>query len=254
MAQNSHPSIRVVKMDKFANIDWGRVLLGAVAIAVSIFLAFEIGAWRQDRQVGSEEQEVVQSLGKEFTSLNKILTRHLAEHSQTLESLEHLLIAIENGPSIDAGSIIESAFIEMTSPVTWDRNEGALDALLSSERTKNLTNTMLRAKLSAWQRAFGEFLGDQEIANKMIYETHIPYFTSKNIAVSAIATEANNDQPGPERSISIDSDAIGQLLEDPKFHVLVEVRYRFKEHLIVEIETAIAAAKAILSEIETPSS
>jgi hypothetical protein len=239
-----------IKMHNFTNIVWVRVLLGAVAIAVSIFLVFEIGAWRQDHQVGIEEQEVVQSLGNEFTSLNKILARHLAEHSETLEPLERLLMEIENGPSIDAGSIIESAFIEMTSPVSWDRNNGALDALLSSERTTNLANTLLRAKLSAWQRAFDEFWGDQEVANKMIYETHIPYFTSKNIAVGTIVTEANDDQPGPGRSISIDSDAIKQLLEDPKFHVLVEVRYRFKEHLIVEIEIAIAAANAILSEIE----
>ena len=112
---------------------------------------------------------------------------------------------------------------------------------------------MLRAKLSAWQRAFDEFWGDQEIANKMIYETHIPYFTSKNIAASTTVRDANDDQAGPERSISIDSDAIRQLLEDPKFHVLVEVRYRFKEHLIVEIEITIAAAKAVLSEIENPS-
>ena len=84
----------------------------------------------------------------------------------------------------------------------------------------------------------------------MIHESHIPYFVSKNIAVGAVMTESSADRPTPERSISNDPDAIRQLLEDPKFHVLAEVRYSFKEHLIVEIETAIAAAEAILSEVE----
>ena len=74
----------------------------------------------------------------------------------------------------------------------------------------------------------------------------------KNVPVSAVMTASSADRPTPERSISNDPDAIRQLLEDPKFHVLAEVRYRFKEHLIVEIEIAIAAAEAILSEIEKP--
>ena len=243
----------IIKMHYFASMNWARVLLAGVAIAVSIFFAFEISAWRQDRQVGLEEQQVLPGLKKEFTSLHKILTRHLAEHSRTLESLGYLLLAIEKGPPIDAGPIIESALIEMTSPVTWDRDDGALEAVLSSERTKTLSNRMLVAKLSAWHGVFGEFWGDQEIANKMVYETHIPYFASKNVTVDTVVTEAYGDQPGPERFISIDSDAIRQLLEDPKFHVLLEVRYRFKEHLIVEIETAITAVEAILFEVEKPS-
>lgn len=242
----------MVKMHNLANMSWPRVLVGGVAIVAAIFLALEIGARWQDPQVGIEEQQVLQGLKQEFTSVHEVLTRHLTDHSRTLESLENLLLEIENGPSKDIGPIIDSALSEMTSPVTWDHDDGALDVLLSAGRVDILTSSTLRAKLSSWEAAFSEFWGDQEIANTMIHESHIPYFVSKNIAVGAVMTASSADRPTPERSISNDPDAIRQLLEDPKFHVLAEVRYRFKEHLIVEIETAIAAAEAILAEVEKP--
>jgi len=242
----------MIKMHNFANMSWPRVLAGGVAIVASFFLALQINAWWQDRQVRSEEQQVLQDLKKEFTSLHKVLTRHLAEHSRTLELLEDLLLEIENGPSKDSGLILDLALLEMTSVITWKRGDGALDELLSSGRTKILTSSTLRAKLSDWEGVFGNYWGDQEIANKMVYEAHIPYFVSKNVAVGAVMAESHDDRPTPERSISNDPDAIGQLLEDPRFHVLAEVRYRFKEHLIVEIAIAIAAAEAILAEVEVP--
>jgi hypothetical protein len=50
---------------------------------------------------------------------------------------------------------------------------------------------------------------------------------------------------------SEDPDAIKRLLEDPKFRVLAEIRYSLKRHLTGEFEGAIAAAEAILAEIET---
>jgi len=212
----------------------------------------EVGSRWQDRQVGFEEQQVLQGLKQEFTSVHEVLTRHLAEHSRTLESLENLLLQIENGPSKDVGPIIDSALSEMTTPITWDHGDGALDALLSAGRIEILTSSTLRAKLSSWQGVFGEFWGDQEIANTMIYDSHIPYFDSKNVPVTAVMTGSSANRPTPERSISNEPDVIRQLLEDPKFHVLAEVRFRFKGHLIVEIETAIAAAEAILAEVEKP--
>lgn len=250
MTRSGSFSTIMVKMHDLASLRRPRVLVGGVAIVASIFLALAINAWRQDRQVRFEEQQFLQDLREEFTSLNNILARHLTYHLRTLESLEMLLLAIENGSSKDAGPIIDSPLLEMIVPVTWDHGDGALDELLGSGRTKILTNSMLRAKLSAWERVFGEYLGDQEIANKRIDETHIPYFASKNVAVGAVMTEWNDDWSTPERSISADPDVIRMLLEDPKFHLLVEVRYRFKEHLIVEIEIAITAAEAILAEIE----
>jgi len=241
-------------MHNSKNISWSRVLVGGVAIIAGSFLVFVINTWWQDRNVGFEEQKVLQGLKEEFTSLREVLTWHLAEQLRTRESLENVMLEIENGPSEDAGPVVDSALLEMTSPTNWDRDDSVLGELLSSGRTENLTNSTLRARLSAWDRVIEEFRGDQEIANNMVYETHIPYFVSKDIAVGELAAGPNGDRLTLESSISNDPAAIRQLLEDSKFHVLTEVRYHFKGHLIVEIEAAIAAVDEILAEIEKSTS
>jgi len=238
------------KMHNLANSSWPRVLKGGVAVIAGAFLALTLYVWWQDRQDGVEEQKVLQALKEEFTPIHTVLTQHLAEQVRTREVLENLLKTIENGSSKNAGPIIDSALLEMTSPVTWDRDDSALDTLLSAGRTRILSNSTLGTKLSAWEDMIGEYWGDQEIANKMVDETHVPYFVSKNISVGAVMRESDDNRPTPEISVSNNPDAIRQLLEDPNFHVLAEVRYQFKGHLIVEIETSIAAAEAILAEIE----
>ena len=85
---------------------------------------------------------------------------------------------------------------------------------------------------------------------KMVYEIHIPYFVSENFPVGASMRQWYDDWPIPVKSISEDSDAIKRLLEDPRFRVLVEVRYGYKRHLTGEFEAAITAAEAIIAEIE----
>jgi hypothetical protein len=237
-------------MHNLVDTSWSRVLIGGMTIVAGAFLAIALNAWWQDRQDGIEEQRILQAVKVEFTSIHTVLTQHLAEQARTRESLENLLQIIEHGPSKNAGPIIDSALLEMTSLDTWDRDDSVLDALLSTGRIRNLSNNTLGARLSAWEGVISEYWGDQEIANMMVAESHIPYFVGKSISVGAVMREPNDDRRTPEISISNNPDAIRQLLKDPKFHVLAEVRYNFKGHLIVEIETSIAAAEAILAEIE----
>jgi hypothetical protein len=238
------------KMHNLPNTSWRRGLIGGAAVVAGAVLAFTLFAWWQDRQDGVEEQKVLQALNEEFTAVHTVLTQHLADQVRTRGLLENLLQIIENGSSKNAGPIIDSALLEMTSPDTWDRDDSALDALLAAARTRNLSSSTLEAKLSAWEGVISEYWGDQEIANKKVDETHIPYFVSMNIPVGAVSRESDDDRPMPKRSVSVSPDTIRRLLEDPKFHVLAEVRYHFKGHLIVEIESSIAAAEAILAEIK----
>jgi len=241
-------------MDEMYNLpskSWRRGLIGGVSVVAGAVLAFTLFAWWQDHQDGVEEQKkILQALREEFTTVNTVLTQHLAKQVRTRELLENLLEIIESGSSEDAGPIIDSALLEMITPDTWDRDDSALDALLSAARAGDKLNRALDAKLSAWEGVISEYWGDQEIANNKVDEAHIPYFVSNDISVGAVMRESDDDRPIPERSVPVSPDTIRKLLEDPKFHVLAEVRYHFKGHLIVEIETAISAAEAILAEIE----
>ena len=96
----------------------------------------------------------------------------------------------------------------------------------------------------------GEVWDDQANNSKTVYEIHIPYFVSENVAVGALMNRWYADWPVPVRSVSDDPNAIERLMQDPRFRVLVEIRYGYKRHLTGEFERAIAAAEAILADIE----
>jgi len=231
------------------NISWPRIIAEGLAIVASILLAFGIDAWWQDRQTRFEEQQILQGLTEEFVTIHKVLTDHMSQHLGRVQSLEKLLFEIENGPSDDAGPIVELALLEMVSPTTSDLGNGTLEALLSSGRVEILMNKTLRARLAAWNGVIGEVWDDQADGAKMVYEVYIPYFVSENVRVGASMRQWYDDWPIPSGPVSEDPEALKRLLEDPKFRVLTEIRYGYKRHLTQEFEVAIAGAEAILLEI-----
>ena len=232
------------------NIPWKRLTVEAVAIVVSILMAFAIDAWWDERQIRIEEQQILHGLKAEFIVIQKTLARDKAEHLTGLKFLENLLLEFENGPSENAGSVLDVALLSLVSPSTTDIGNGTLDALLNSGSVEILQSRKLRAKLAAWPGVIGEVWDDQENGAKMVFEIHLPYFISENVAAGAAMSQWHSDWPIPVQSLSNDPDAIKRLLDDPKFRVLVEVRYGYQRHLTGEFERAILAAEEIVSEID----
>jgi len=225
-------------MNKSQPIPWKRISVEAAAIVASILLAFSIDAWWQNRQIQIEEQEVLAGLKAEFVANHEVLTRHLVMHLQGIQSLEDILLVIENGQSRDAKSIVLAALFEMGAPVTTDLGNGTLSALLSSGRVEILTSRKLRTLLTAWGGVIGEVWDDQANNAKMVLEIFVPYFLQENYSRYSI-----------ERS-SGDPAAINRMLADETFRHLVDSRYNYKTHLTGEFERAIAAAAEIIAEIE----
>jgi hypothetical protein len=232
------------------NVPWKRLTVEAVAIIVSILMAFAIDAWWDDRQTRMEEQQILHGLKEEFIVIHEVLTSDMAEHLQRLEMLEKLLLEFVNGPSEDVGPIMDMALLALVSPNTSDIGNGTLDALLNSGSVEILQNRELRARLAAWPGVIGEVWDDQINGAKIVLEIHIPYFISENVAAGAAMSQWYSDWPIPVQSTSNDPDAITRLLDDPKFRVLVEIRYGFLRHLTGEFAAAISAAEEIVSEID----
>ena len=232
------------------NVPWKRLSVEAAAIVASILLAFSVDAWWQDRQIRIEEQQILLGLNEEFLSIHDVLMRHMAFHLRDVQSLEDVLIAIEDDPSKDVGALVELALLEMASPATTDIGNGTLDALLSSGRLEILTSRSLRAKLVAWERVISEVWDDQSNNAKMTFEIYLPYFVSENIPAGATMRLGDDDWSAPVKPITEDPEAIKRLLDDERFRVLAEIRYGFKRHLTGEFESAIAAVEVILTEIE----
>lgn len=238
------------EMNNRADISWSRIVAEGVAIVASILLAFTIDAWWHDRQLRQEEQQVLQGLKGEFLLIREVLERSLNNHLQDLESVERLLFTIENGPSNNAGRIVEAGLLEMVTPVTTDIGNGVLEALLSSGRLDTLTNGALRANLAAWSSVIGDLWDDQTAQAKMVYEVHIPYFINEQLSIGMVMRHWYDDWPVPGTPIADNPDAIDHLLTDPSFRIVTEIRYGYKKHVTGEFEKAIAAADKILAEIE----
>ncbi len=232
------------------SIQWKRLAIEASAIVISILMAFAIDAWWNERQIRYEEQEILQGMREEFMSVHATLAQDMAVHLQDLQSLEDLLLAFENGLTENSGSVVDAVLLEMLGPGTTDLGNGSLNALLSSGRAEILKSRKLRTLLAAWEGVIGEVLDDQANNAKTVFEIHIPYFVSENVAVGALMHKWYSAWPVSLRSPSDDSEAFERLIQDPRFRVLVEIRYGYKRHLTGELNAAITAAEAILAEIE----
>ena len=136
-------------------------------------------------------------------------------------------------------------------PRTSDLGNGTLNALLNSGRIEILTNRLLRAQLAAWEGVIGEVWDDQASLAKMVYEVHVPYFVNEKIPAGATMHEWYDEWPLPSRLPSDNPVMVTRLLNDETLRTLVEIRYGYMRHTIQEFETAVAAAGAILAELES---
>ena len=250
MTQSGHQRGMILRMTDSQDIPWKRLFVEAAAIVASILLAFAIDAWWIDRQIRYEEQEILQGMEEEFVSVHAALARDMAAHLKNIQSLENLLLAFENGLPENSGAVVDAVLLELLDPTTTDLGNGTLNALLSSGRAEILRSRKLRTLLAAWEGVIGEVWDDQANNARMVFDIHIPYFVSENVAVGPLMHQWYSAWPVSLRSPSDDPEAFERLIQDPRFRVMVEIRYGYKRHLTGEFDAAITAAEAILAEIE----
>ena len=214
-------------------------------------LAFAIDAWWEERELRIEEQQVLEGLREEFISIHEVLSQHLNEHLQVLGWLEKFLVTAETSSAEEAGPIVDAVLLGLLRPRTSNLGNGTLNALLNSGRIEILTNRLLRAQLAAWEGVIGEVWDDQASLAKMVYEIHIPYFANEKIPAGATMHQLYDEWPLPPRLPSDNSVMVTRLLNDETLRTLVEIRYAYMRHTTQEFETAVAAADAILAELES---
>jgi hypothetical protein len=238
-------------MTETQNIPWRRHSIEAAAIVGSILLAFSIDAWWEERGLRVEEQQVLQGLRSEFHYISDVLSGHMSEHLQHLQTLENFLDAAGNGGVEEARPIVIATLLVLLTPMTSDLGSGSLDALIGSGRIEILTNRTLRAKLAAWKGVIGEVWDDQALNVKAVFEIHIPYFLAENIPAGAAMRQWYEESPSPLRPPFDDPDMVSRLLSDEKLRAMVEIRYAYKRHTKNEFEIAVAAVNEILAEIDS---
>ena len=105
--------------------------------------------------------------------------------------------------------------------------------------------------LAAWSGVLGEVMDDERDNSEMVYREIAPFLIRKGVPVSAsFRTWGEQNWRMASRSAGADHAKVRELLTDPEFQSLVELRLGYKYHLDEELDAAIDAANEILREIE----
>jgi hypothetical protein len=129
-----------------------RLMGEALAIVLSILLAFAIDAWWQDRAEYREETSILLALRDEFETNREVLAQLIAFHSDLQASALALLkLAAEPTAEITAEDL-DRMIIDITwwgSFVTFE--SASLDAVILGAKLDLLDNASLRRMLTDWR-------------------------------------------------------------------------------------------------------
>jgi len=124
----------------------------ALAIVLSILLAFAIDAWWQDRAEYREETSALLALRNEFEANREVLARLIAFHSDLqVSALALLQLAADPASEISAEEA-DRMIVDLTwwgSLISFE--SAALDAVILGAKLDLLSNEALRRMLADWR-------------------------------------------------------------------------------------------------------
>ena len=230
---------------------WGFLLTEALLIVASILLAFALDSWWDERRDRVEEQEILRGLQQEFQENREKLQYRITWHLKNLELLAGLTTAADRGRWDPGLGEIDSVFAALIVPPTTDLGNGVLDALIGAGRMELITNRGLRARLAAWRGVFEEVHDDEVMSRAFVFERIIPRLVLHGIPMSAPMSTFPGLEWSSPRSPGDDAAALEELLNDPGFRTLLDLRSGFMMHTTGEYEAALQAVDEILAEIAT---
>lgn len=134
----------------FDGIPWGRLLVEATAIVLSILLAFAIDATWDERQERRDEQEVLLALKADFTDNRAGLEQIIRIHAAASDRLARLdRMSREEVLALEVDSV--AVFIAVLgNPATFDPVRGSVDALIGAGNMRLLRDERLRQSLTGF--------------------------------------------------------------------------------------------------------
>lgn len=137
-------------------IPWKRIAVEAVAIVVSILLAFAIEAWWAEEKERDVEHRTLQALRSDLIASNKELDRLL----QNLASARTNFARFQSATPAELTKIDSEAIrpivISLVTPASFEPVTATHDALSNDGRLGLISDPELLRHLSNWQRALDD--------------------------------------------------------------------------------------------------
>jgi hypothetical protein len=140
-------------------IAWSRLLVEAVAIVVSILLAFSLDAWWQSTSDAREEQSILEDLDDELAVVYAALTGIISATAAQESGAERLASTL--GASQASVSVSDSLLALLFNDITFNPSLGSYDALISSGRIDLIKAQDLQNGLATWPSILDDAVEEQ---------------------------------------------------------------------------------------------
>jgi hypothetical protein len=162
-------------MDKLRELPWLSITAEAVAIVVSILMAFSIEAWWADYGERRDEVEALKYLREDFVETTQRLNSASEDHRRIFESSVRLLSMTGPTAPVQIKELtVDSLLMDLIGgprvfPVT-----ATLDALMGSGRLDVISSSELRRELAAWSAAMAALQETEREARAQMDQRFLP--------------------------------------------------------------------------------
>jgi hypothetical protein len=143
-------------------IPWARISVEAVAVIVSILLAFAIDAWWDERKERIEERKILQSLQIEFQANRDEAASVVRVHENALRFAAEMAVLSDSEILALAKDEVERHIRYFAHPRTFDAVRGSVDALTSAGKLGILQDRELREALTTFVNILEDAKEDRE--------------------------------------------------------------------------------------------
>lgn len=180
-----------------------RLLAEALAIVVSILLAFWIDAWWEEHKERQAERTAIENLTVDFHENLRQLRMDRQRQREAMDAAVALLGMV--GPEPDAALSAETLAPLLVSCLTnssFEPRLGTLNSLIYSGRLQLLRDVRLRALLTEFPSA-AQDLNDWQRVERQNTEQYMLRFTFDYVALPDIMVALASSQPTDDSSINL---------------------------------------------------
>ena len=245
-------------MTKREDIPWKRLTAEAIAIVLSILLAFWIDAWWDSRSEGLDEVEVLSLLREEVRSFRRTLELEDRRNNAIFESAKSLLIESSN----ENVNFSQSEMDALLYDVSWFQVPSrlrlpVLESLRQSGRISAISNNEIRRRLDSWDSRI-QTLRDSYVRDLEFCDNYLIPFFLKHVSLPQVYLSFQSVPGNPAGTFSgfditwskrIDH---RPLLEEREFQNIIQERLsRLNDIVVYRPEGIDADSAEILQLIDT---
>lgn len=227
------------------NIQWKRLTAEAVAIVLSILLAFAIDAWWESRAERAAERSAIDRLIVEFEYNLVELVTSKTRHEGALAATEQLLaLTGPNQRGLHSDATSGRLLLECFQNPTLEPRLGTVNSLIASGDLHLLRDTQLQSMLTEWPALAEDLVEWQKIEQNHGEELILP-FTFDHVAWPSILQATGHEEQPSQFESNYDT-----LFSSKRFEgMLANRRYNIR-HLIEDIESLEEKSREIVERLK----